>query len=124
MKKILATITATILLGTTAHAANLSTAPTNMEDAAQDYIEQRLEDATGARISAISEPYRVQADLDGKGAAAHWAIDMRLKTRFASGQTGRDTLTVLFYGDEPVALRRDLTTRVTRLDDPVRFAGK
>jgi hypothetical protein len=125
MKKTFAVMTsAALLFASSAFASGFGPAPASMEDEATDYIEQRLENPNGSSVKAVSAPYKVTADLNGGDDENCWAIDMRIRTKLASGQTGRDTLTVLFYEGEPVALRSDLNTRVARVDDSVQFASR
>lgn len=103
-------------------AAEYGAKPGDYESAASAYIESRLENAQGAVIRTMSEPYPVLVSLRGRDLAC-WAVDMRIKADLPGGGFDRFApVTVLFYDGRPFATKDDVS-RFTRIDDGVKVAG-
>jgi hypothetical protein len=82
---------------------------------AVDYIEARLDDARGAKVQVVSEPYRIIADIEGYEGLPGWGVDVRVKSRLPSGAFGGYVpYTVIFVDGRAVALDDDASglTRV------------
>lgn len=91
----------------TSMAGDIAPCPSDYSVLATSYVEGRLEDARAARIQIVSEPYRVSADFDGRGAEG-WGVDVRVKSRLPTGSYGGYMdYTVIFVNGEAVALCDD-----------------
>lgn len=98
-----------------AFASDFGPQPISFEAEAESYIASRLEDPRGARFDFNGEPYQVFADIGSYEGVPAWAIDVRVKSRMASGSFGGYLpYTVIFVGGDPVALEED-TRQLTRL---------
>lgn len=95
-------------------AGEIKPCPDNYPVLAADYIESRLDDARGAKVQVISEPYRVIADIKGYEGLPGWGVDVRVKSRLPSGGYGVVPYTVIFVDGRAVALDDDASdlTRV------------
>ncbi|MEM9704543.1 MAG: hypothetical protein AAF850_00550 [Pseudomonadota bacterium] len=98
-----------LAFGAVAIAFASGAAPDNYEDAARDYVVERLSNPAGARVRFESEPYEVFADIGRYEGVAGWAVDVRVRTRLANGEVTRfQPYTIIFVDGDPVALRSDL----------------
>ncbi|MEO0400288.1 MAG: hypothetical protein AAF224_12805 [Pseudomonadota bacterium] len=96
--------------GSVAMAASVSVSdavPSDAEERAIDYVEGRLENPRGARVSAVSEPYKVYADFDSYEDVPAWAVDVKARMRLKSGGSGAMPYTVVFVDGEPIAVDND-----------------
>lgn len=97
-----------------AMAQDFGRAPADYQDAATDYIEDRLEDPRGARVEFLSDPYRVYADIGRYESLPAWAVDIHVRSRLPGGRRGAASYTVIFVDGDPVALEDDVY-QLTRL---------
>jgi|GEM_PF-1272280 len=89
--------------------ADYGVMPADYESASEDYVLSRLADERGARFQFVSAPYPVFADFEGHGNLAAWAVDVRVRSRMASGRMGGYLpYTVIFVDGEPVAFEEDI----------------
>ena len=92
----------------TVTASDFGAVPASYEDAASDYISERLADPRSARYRFAGEPYQVFADVSGYEGLPCWAVDVRVKARLpGGGYGGYIPYTVLFLNGEAVALEED-----------------
>ena len=97
--------------------------PNNYESAASKYIGSRLVDERGAQYRLSSRPYEVQAKLKNGKTYDCWAVDMRVRMDNGGVGRGMDRYTVIFHKGKAVALKRDLRTRLVKLDNNTRLAS-
>lgn len=116
MKKTLFALAASALaLCATSMAGNIAACPDDYPAQATSYVESRLDDARGARVQIVSEPYRVQADIEDYSDVEGWGVDIRVRSRLPGGEySNYVSYTVLFVDGEPVALCED-TDGLTRV---------
>lgn len=96
-------------------AGDIKPCPDDYPVRAADYVESRLDDARGAKVQVVSQPYRVIADIEGYEGLPGWGVDVRVKSRMPSGALGGYVpYTVIFVDGEAVALDDDASalTRV------------
>lgn len=95
---------------TTVLAQQFAAAPADYRYATAEYVESRLEEASGARIQIDSDPYPVMADFGRYGEIEAWAVDVRVKSRIGSrgGYGGYMTYTVIFVDGEPIAFEDEI----------------
>ena len=103
--------------------AGSATPPSNMQNAAENYIGSRLADAKGARYWAASQPYPVVAELSSGKEYDCWALDVRVRSDAVGTGTFADTYTVLFHNNRAVALKRDLRQQIVRVQSVDRYAA-
>ena len=102
------------LLGASS-AGDIKPCPDNYPVLAADYVEARLDDARGAKVQVVSEPYRVIADISGFEGLPGWGVDVRVKSRLpGGGYGGYVPYTVIFVDGEAVALDDD-ASELTRV---------
>lgn len=102
------------LLGASS-ASEVKPCPDNYPALAADYVEARLDDARGAKVQIVSQPYRVIADIEGYEGLPGWGVDVRVKSRLPGGSFGGYIpYTVIFVDGEAVALDED-TSELTRV---------
>lgn len=98
------------ILAANSQAADAAAYPDDFEAQAATYVESRLEDARGARIQVVSEPYKVSAEIGDKEGIEGWGVDIKVRARLPDGQYGRYLpYTVLFMDGEAVALSEDVS---------------
>ncbi|MFZ5619276.1 MAG: hypothetical protein ACOZAA_18330 [Pseudomonadota bacterium] len=98
-----------------AQAGDAAGRPDDYSVQAASYVKDRLEDARGARIQIVSEPYQVEADINGHSDLVGWGVDVRVRSRLPGGDYGNYVpYTVVFVNGEPVALCVD-TSDLTRV---------
>ncbi len=115
MRMIIAAVAAAAVLGTAAVAADFGPAPANYEIGAKAYIATRVEDPQSLKVQFRGAPYQVYANVSGYEGLPCWAVDVRIRTRRMTGETGVYVPhTVLFLDGTPIALKDD-AQRVTRL---------
>ncbi len=116
MKKTLFALAASAMaLCASSLAGDIAACPDDYPVQATSYVESRLEDARGARVQIVSEPYRVQADIADYSGVDGWGVDIRVRARLPGGDYGNYiSYTVLFVDGEPVALCED-TDGLTRV---------
>lgn len=96
-------------------AGDIKPCPDDYPVRAADYIESRLDDARGAKVQVVSEPYRVIADIEGYEGLPGWGVDVRVKSRLPGGSYGGYVpYTVIFVDGEAVALDDD-ASELTRV---------
>ncbi len=89
-------------------AGDIVACPDDYPVQAASYVEGRLTDDRGARVQIVSEPYRVEADINGHSDLPGWGVDVRVKSRLPNGAMGGYVpYTVIFVNGEPVALCED-----------------
>ena len=109
IRKMLLGIGAVAAFAASAIAADYGVMPADYESASEDYVLSRLADERGARFQFVSAPYPVFADFEGHGNLAAWAVDVRVRSRMASGRMGGYLpYTVIFVDGEPVAFEEDI----------------
>ena len=96
-----------LLLFGAATAGEIKPCPDNYPVLAADYVESRLDDARGAKVQVVSEPYRVIADISGYEGLPGWGVDVRVRSRLPSGGYGVVPYTVIFVDGQAVALDDD-----------------
>ncbi len=107
-------IGASVLVGAS-FAGGIAGCPDDYPVQAASYVEYRLADDRGARVQIVSEPYRVEADINGHADLPGWGVDVRVKSRLPNGDMGGYVpYTVIFVNGEPVALCED-TSQLTRV---------
>lgn len=98
-----------------AQADDTASRPDNYSVQAASYVKDRLEDPRGARVQIVSEPYRVEADINGRSDVSGWGVDIRVRSRLPGGDYGNYVpYTVIFVNGEPVALCED-TSELSRV---------
>ncbi len=98
-----------VLMVASAAAQEFGPAPSDYRYSTQDYVESRLYNARGARISFDGEPYPVFADFGRRGEYAAWAVDISVRTSVRGrGYDGYMHYTVIFVDGEPVAFEQDI----------------
>lgn len=98
-----------------AQAGDAADRPDDYSVQAVGYVKDRLADARGARVQIVSEPYQVEADINGYADVAAWGVDIRVRSRLPGGDYGNYIpYTVIFVNGEPVALCED-TDELTRV---------
>ncbi|MDZ7628445.1 MAG: hypothetical protein U5J99_08595 [Parvularculaceae bacterium] len=96
-------------------AEEIKACPDDYPVRAVDYVESRLNDARGAKVQIVSEPYRVIADIEGYEGLPGWGVDVRVKSRLPGGSYGGYLpYTVIFVDGEAVALDDD-ASELTRV---------
>jgi hypothetical protein len=96
-------------------AGEIKPCPDNYPVLAADYVESRLDDARGAKVQIVSQPYRVIADIKDYEGLPGWGVDVRVKSRLpGGGYGGYVPMTVIFVDGQAVALDDDASdlTRV------------
>jgi hypothetical protein len=107
--------TAAATLSATSFAGDVAPCPDDYAERAATYVESRLDQDWGARVQVVSDPYRVEADLNGHDNLQGWGVDVRVKSRLPGGATGSYLpYTVIFVDGEAVALDAD-TSDLTRI---------
>lgn len=96
-------------------ASDIKPCPDDYPVRAADYVESRLDDARGAKVQVVSQPYRVIADIEGYEGLPGWGVDVRVKSRLPGGSYGGYVpYTVIFVDGEAVALDDD-ASELTRV---------
>ena len=97
-----------LMLGA-AIAQDFGPAPADYRYAAEDYVESRLANSRGARVTVNSRPYPVYADFGRHGEVAAWAVDISVRSHVRSRRhDGHMNYTVIFVDGEPVAFEEDI----------------
>lgn len=100
----------TVLLGSL-RAEDITPCPDDYQSQAAAYVESRLTDARGARVQVSSEPYRIEADLNGRSDLDGWGVDVRVRSRLPTGAYGGYVAyTVIFVDGRPVATGDDASS--------------
>lgn len=82
--------------------------PVAYQQAAEDYMSERLTDPRSARYNLAGDPYKVQVDMRS-GEAEAWAVDILVKSRLPNGSwSNYQRYTVIFQDGTAVALKSDL----------------
>lgn len=96
-------------------AGDIAPCPEDYDVQAASYIETRMDDARGARVKVVSEPYRVAADVGGYSGLEGWGVDVKARSRLPDGQYGGYVdYTVIFVDGRPVAICED-ASELTRI---------
>jgi opacity protein-like surface antigen len=107
-RQLLIAVAGALALAAAAQAGDVAPYPESYEKMASDYAISRLDRSEGARVQVVSEPYRVVAEVNGKSDLEGWGVDIRLKSRQASGASGVALeYTVIFVDGVAVALCDD-----------------
>jgi hypothetical protein len=115
LKSLISATAGVALLFGVSTAGEIKPCPDDYPLRAADYVESRLDDARGAKVQVVSEPYRVIADIEGYEGLPGWGVDVRVKARLPGGSYGGFIpYTVIFVDGEAVALDDDASdlTRV------------
>lgn len=115
LKSVIAAAAGAAFLAGAAAAGGAGDCPSDYPVLAAAYVEGRLDDARGAKVQVVSEPYRVVADIEGHEGLPGWGVDVRVKSRLPGGAFGGYVpYTVIFIDGEAVALDDDASamTRV------------
>ena len=114
-KSVLSLVAGGAVLVGASFAGGIADCPDDYPVQAASYVEGRLADDRGARVQVVSEPYRVEADINGHSDLPGWGVDVRVKSRLPNGAMGGYVpYTVIFVNGEPVALSED-TSELTRV---------
>jgi len=110
IKTYLTGVMAAGLLTTGALAQDFGPQPADYRYSVEDYVESRLANSRGARISVESRPYPVYADFGRRhGEIAAWAVDISVRSHVRSRRhDGYMRYTVIFVDGEPVAFEDDI----------------
>ncbi len=109
IKKCLSGVFAAGLMLTGALAQNFGPAPADYRYAAEDYVESRLSNSRGARVSVHGRPYPVYADFGRHGQIEAWAVDISVRSHVSSRRhDGYAQYTVIFVDGQPVAFEEDI----------------
>ncbi len=109
IKKCLTGVFAAGIMLSGALAQDFGPQPADYRYAAEDYVESRLSNSRGARISIESRPYPVYADFGRHGEIAAWAVDISVRSHVNSRRhDGYMQYTVIFVDGEPVAFEDDI----------------
>ncbi|WP_306253148.1 hypothetical protein [Parvularcula sp. IMCC14364] len=112
-----------MMTSTAASALEGARAPGNISNKAEQYISTRLADDRGARYRVSSKPYQVKAELRRGQSYDCWALDVRVRSDLGAAGRGADRYTVIFHNGRAVALKRDLRTRIVKVQSEQRFAA-
>jgi hypothetical protein len=108
LKSVISAAAGVALLFGVSSAVEIKPCPDDYPVRAADYVQSRLDDARGAKVQVVSEPYRVIADLEGYEGLPGWGVDVRVKSRLPGGGFGGFVpYTVIFIDGEAVALDDD-----------------
>lgn len=97
--------------------------PADYASKATTYLASRMAADARPRFELRSAPYAVRARLTRDMAYDCWAVDVHARADMGR-RLSADTYTVIFYGDQPVALESDLKKSIARRDAPaIQLAG-
>ncbi len=109
IRKSLTGVFAAGMMLTGALAQDFGPEPADYRYAVEDYVESRLTNSRGARVSIESRPYAVYADFGRHGEIAAWAVDIGVRSHVSSRRhDGYMRYTVIFVDGEPVAFENDI----------------
>ncbi len=109
LKKYLTGMVAAGIMLTGAMAQDFGPEPADYRYAVEEYVESRLTNSRGARVSIESRPYTVYADFGRHGEIAAWAVDISVRSHINSRRhDGYMHYTVIFVDGEPVAFEDDI----------------